>query len=765
MMTRKFSLWAGLGIVGLVGCNLVGGDEAPGPGGSTDDSTVFTRRRSEPPKAVATRLTLKTFDSCQALETYIEDGAVQEMKVALDRIAANGGGPVAQRGGADFNQAGAAPTAPPGGLAAVPPPMSAGGSTAAAPSAYTKTNTQVMGVDEADFVKNDGQRIFVLSGRWLHAVASWPPQSLDRKWGIEIEGQPREMFLDEQGRIVVISEIFEAYKGGPQPPSAGAAVAGPVSSGPAVGIAAPCLADSAGGGGCGGGGAQVTTTKLTVLTTKGVATVEVSHSYLMPGRYVNSRRVGSSVRVVQSDDFSWPLGMRYYPDGKDTTIYGDKDRWKAAVDALRSENEKLIRARVLEDWIPKPRLVRRGNTVIPLGYGCSDFAYSSAPTRMGLLTVATLNLDSPEAQPARTSIVAQPGEVYASKDNLYVANRHWWWFPEAGQKDFTYLHKFDISKPDRAIYRASGGVDGYIVDQFSMDEYKGNFRVATTVSALIRNPQDPSGRSFTQEITNRVNILSEKTGELQMVGAVADLAKGERIYSSRFLGDRGFVVTFRQVDPLFTFDLSNPTAPKKVGELKIPGFSTYIHPLGDNHLLTIGTYVPDPTQTQPGVVRPVGPQRAVQLQIFDVSNLAMPRLAFTQLIGTSSGNSEALQEHKAFNYFPERKLLAIPFTDYMPAQRGANYWDTFVSDIRVFDVDPIKGIMPRGALSMKDVYAQNARQNWVWYYNPAVRRSVMASDPDGNDFVYAISDAGVRVANLKDLTKPLATARFAAPID
>jgi hypothetical protein len=363
--------------------------------------------------------------------------------------------------------------------------------------------------------------------------------------------------------------------------------------------------------------------------------------------------------------------------------------------------------------------------------------------------VATINLATNAID--RTSILAEPGEIYASTSNLYVATRHWWWWPQPGQRDTTYLHKFDITNPDAAVYVASGTVEGHIVDQFSMDEAaSGHFRVVTTITTRVTDPANPQNWWGRLETTNRLSVLGENAGALDVVGRTPDLAPGETVQSSRIIGDKGFVVTYRQVDPLFTFDLTDPTNPRKVGELKVPGFSTYLHPMDANHLLTIGTYVPDPTGGQTD-----WRARALQLAIFDVSDLANPRQTFTQLVGTAYSWSEAQHEHKAFNYFPAKKLLAIPFSDWSYGNSGQFYWDRFVSDLRVYSVDPLTGFTPKGAVSLSDMYQVQQYSNWVYYWTPSVRRSVMA-----DDFVYAISDAGLRVAHISNLSVPLATARF-----
>jgi hypothetical protein len=248
---------------------------------------------------------------------------------------------------------------------------------------------------------------------------------------------------------------------------------------------------------------------------------------------------------------------------------------------------------------------------------------------------------------------------------------------------------------------------------------------------------------------NEVVVLGEAAGALVEVGRSEELAPGERIMSARFVGDIGYVVTFRQTDPLYTLDLSDPTHPTKVGELKVPGFSSYIHPLDATHLLTIGTYIPE--------VQTDWRERHLQLALFDVSDLAHPRQTFTQEVGAAWGWSEAQWDHKAFNYFPAKGLLAIPFADWFTREDGS--WH-FVSDLRVFEVDPQAGFTPKGTLDMADVLYRPSDCEygygcWSWYWTPQIRRSVMA-----DDYVYAVSSGGVRVAHVDALGQPLATATF-----
>jgi len=301
------------------------------------------------------------------------------------------------------------------------------------------------------------------------------------------------------------------------------------------------------------------------------------------------------------------------------------------------------------------------------------------------------------------------------------------------------------------LYLGSGGVEGHIASQFSIDEdVHKNLRVATSIFNRVVDLQTSWGRL---EVSNRISVLSPQSGNLTLVGQTDDFFPGEQIYGVRFVGDRGYVVTFRTVDPLSVFDLRDPVHPTKVGELEVPGFSTYLHPIDDSHLLAIGEYLP-PDNHWSG--------RSVQVSLFDVSDASHPVLSFNQLVGSSSAYSDAQYDHKAFTWFPEKQLLAIPFFDWNASAVGPQYWNQFVSGIRVFGVDPAQGISDKGMLSMRDVYQTVSYRNWSWTWAPMARRGMMASSQT-DVFVYAVSDAGMRSANLAHLDAPLATVLFDPP--
>lgn len=682
-------------------CGVPESEPSPEPEPALDPRSSFPNQPSE-----QRALGLTSFAgpaACADLERHIEDRAVLEMRVSVEtnkRYAlqwfdwrhSNTGG-----GSGSFADAGSAAGGSGGG-------GSAAGT--ASPSDYTTTNTQLAGVDEPDIIKNDGTRLFVASGRRLFTATTWPAASLATRGSVEIGGRPFELFLDGD-RVVVFSHLFE----------------------PSFGAPSWCqqLTD------CGGWYSNATL--VTYLEVSDLAHPTIIATQRVPGRYESARRVGPTMRLVTTAPMLLFDGLQTSVDWEQQKQATTAEHLGRLFDALAELNEGKIRRRDLGTWLPSA-LLTSGSTSATAHLKCSDISTTTASARLGLTSIVSLDMNDPLAF-SRQTLLASVDELYQSSESLYLAQRHWWWWGiggRIGNEDLTYVYRFDLSQPDRVTFVAAGRLAGRPLNQFSFDEHQGVLRVATTVT----NPA-------TWQTVNRVITFGSA---LQELGRTDDLAPGERIMSARFLADTAYVVTFRQVDPLYVIDLSDPANPRKVGELKIPGFSSYIHPLDATHLLTIGTYVPEqPTSSR---------ERHLQLQIFDVSNPSLPRQAHSQLVGQAWGWSEAQSNHKAFNYFPAKGLLAVPFSDWYTDKLGRYQ---FVSDLRVFGVDLVSGFTSKGTLQMKDVLErQDCSQGscWGWYWEPQVRRSVMA-----DDYVYAISSGGVRVAHVDSLSAPIATARFA----
>lgn len=651
----------------------------------------------DPGPGVRPQGSLKAFEgpqACSELESYLEAEAVGHMRTQLQ----------AARDGKGFW----------GGITLLSvDAVREGAVTTSAPSQISQTNLRTSGVDEADLVKHDGTRIVALSGQRLQVLRSWPADQLALQGTLQLPGQPLELFVDGRDRAIVLSLHTQPLQGG--------RVAD-------IGIC-PLL-------GC---GPQQQQLRLIEIDLSNPAQPRITRELTLPGRYLTARKVERSIRLVLADPLALPEGLRWYPEGDDT-LWADKERLRAAWDRLIADNETLIRARSLQDWLPVAQLSSGGQTR-SLPQACSEFAKINAPSKLGLLTVATWNLDQGSLQ--RSSVLAEPGTVYASTRHLYVSTSHWWSWPEIGQTDRSYLHQFDISRPERADYLASGSVEGQVSDSFALDEaVSGHLRVVSTLSRRVADPQNPGNSWGRVDTATRLSVLQRQGGSLVETGRTGDLAPGEHLMSARLMGDRGFIVTFRNIDPLFTLDLSRPEAPRVLGELKIPGFSSYLHPLGPNHLIGVGTYVPEP---EPG--QPVNwAERGLQLSIFDVSDLARPRQTHTLKTGTLQGFSEAQFDHRAFTFLAERGLLALPYASWEPMTREQP-GPQLRSEVQLYRMDPASGIQPLGALDLSDLSGANG---WAM-----ARRSLLA-----DDWLYALSDGGVRVARIDSLRSPAATVRY-----
>jgi len=421
------------------------------------------------------------------------------------------------------------------------------------------------------------------------------------------------------------------------------------------------------------------------------------------------------------------------------------------------EASRIIRASSLDDWVPyvyekvgEEQSSRRLSA-------CGEFYRPGERGGLGVTAILTLDLDQPENSLNTPAIIAQGAIIYSSTENLYVSTYNWFDFRgpmmaemgssrvggasttsndnvsnettpvegietreaalEVGELDehrqATQIHKFDVSKAGGAAeYRGSGRVFGTLLNQFSMDEYEGHLRVATT-----EQQSEPEWRRI-----NQLFVLGEGGPHgLEITGTVGGIAEGESIYAVRFLGTRGFIVTFLQTDPLFTLDLADPQAPRLVGELKIPGFSTYLHPVNNDFLIGIG---------QAGDEN--GLTGGMQLSLFDVSDFAHPKQSDTQSLG---GHSEAGYDHHAFLYWAPESLVAVPVNSWSgEGQR---------SSLELFSLDTESGFGERGAIDHSSFNRDD--------YEAQINRSLIIGDS-----IYSVSPAGLKRNAILDLSEQAA---------
>lgn len=369
-----------------------------------------------------------------------------------------------------------------------------------------------------------------------------------------------------------------------------------------------------------------TDTLLTEVDVRDATAMRVVHTLTVPGSFVDARLIGATARVVitASPPALDVPGPRPVPQPGVPVII---DAFASA--AKTSAAKKNLRARAA-GWLPSGvlRTRRTGRVRKRALVSCRSVRRPARFSGADVLTVLTVDLDRGLPAVDSDAIMSSGDVVYSSAKTLYVAT------PDL---DDTEIHAFDSSQPGASTYEASGRVSGSLLDQFSMSESKGVLRAATTAT------EDG-------DTVSRVTTLQRSSRRLVELGHVGDLGRGERIFAVRFIEDAGYVVTFRQVDPLFTLDLSDPAHPVKRGQLEIPGFSSYLHPVGENLLLGVGQ-----GPTGPGTT-------GTLLSLFDVSDLAHP-VRLQQRTLSMSSTSAVEFDHHAFLWWPKTSLAVLPLTE------------------------------------------------------------------------------------------------------
>ncbi|MEJ7585515.1 MAG: beta-propeller domain-containing protein [Acidimicrobiales bacterium] len=495
--------------------------------------------------------------------------------------------------------------------------------TAGAPSLtagtdYSATNVQEAGVDEPDVVKTDGDRILAVAGGRLHYVdVTGTPR---KRGSLALDGQNggRIELLLYGDRALVIRELYPTVEGpGPMPlpmplPAETTTIA---------------IDDSS-------RGAAFTSaaTEVSVVSLADPDSLEVTDSFTIDGSYQSARLVEGTARVVVTSE---PRGLDFvYPQGP-----GGEDDAEAT-------NRSVIDRSTIDQWLPQ---LRHGNEA-PSPVDCAQVFTPRQFAGIGMVDVVTVAVEG-ELAPTTVSLAGSGATTYASATSLYVAAPAWVDVPKSPTAGdiavapvplTTDIHRFDISGKDDAAYVASGRIPGSVLNQFSMSEHDDRLRVATT-----------EGGNGGDESQSYVRVLAAQGSELVEVGAVGNMGRGEQIHSVRFQGTVGYVVTFRQVDPFYVLDLSDPTKPRVVGELKIPGYSGYLHPLGDGLVLGVG-------QDATGEGRRIG----AKVSLFDVSDPARP--AERAVWSVPGGESGAEWDHHAFLYWPASKLAVLPLSTYQP---------------------------------------------------------------------------------------------------
>ena len=601
---------------------------------------------------------------------------------------------------------------------------------------FSGTNNQEQGVDEADFVKTDGYHIYFVDDGLLHIMDVPEFGEIEHASTTVIEGNPVAMMLNENS-LVVVSTVSSWNIDSDDK-----------------------LAESMGWGGDWNGWRTSILTKFTVFDVSNSTEPEIDRELYIEGSYMTAREVSGSVRAVTHTWMDIPELQTWlnYPKGYWDSDVTEEERLNmrevAALEAI-GHNLEILDEITLEQILPQVH-ERVGDDIITHHMSendCSDFTAPEGALNRGYTSIFTIDLTSEDLDYEADHIVGNWPLVYASEDKLIITESawDWWWFWNNDNLDeATNIHTFDISEPGTTIYAGSGRVEGTIQNQFSISEYEGVVRVATTTGQWgrwwIENPEP-----MESHVINLVNIVDEASGllELREIGRVDGLAYNETIWSARFVEDRAYIVTFENMDPLWTIDLSNQTSPRIMGELEVPGVSTYIHPLSDDAILTIGL---GPGDEETGLGLDWGHTR---LSLFNVSNFSDPQL--TQALSVSPVSdpsdgwswawSEATWEHKAFQYWEPKEMLAIPMNTY----RYNYYYDDagyyhynydWVSKLMIVNVTE-NGLEIYGEVDHSQFYDSDENRWWSSYN---IRRSIFMGD-----YIYAISHGGITVTSLDNL--------------
>ena len=540
---------------------------------------------------------------------------------------------------------------------------------AASPSAptagtdYSTTNVQEAGVDEPDAVKTDGRRLYVAMNSKLYAldVSGEAPRLLGT---LPLDGYGHELLLRGDRILVLSTAGFGGYPG-PMPVEDSAEA--PAAS-PAPYIPVP---------------------PRTMLMEVDTEKLQVVRKLELPGSIVGGRLRGGTARIAIST-----------PTGSDPAEGAPEfRRWMPTMEIERTDDGAT-----------------RRRSLAP----CTSVRRPQIFAGLGLLTLLTIDLDKGIDPIDSDAILADASTVYSSANRMYLATERWV-DPEVIAEDgapagrSTTIHGFDVSSGDATSYVGSGSVRGYLLNQFSLSEHKGVLRAATTEDP----PWLPSG-VVDGESESFVTVLDEVDKRLVQVGRVGGLGKGERIYAVRFVEDVGFVVTFRQTDPLYTLDLSDKTAPRVVGELKIPGYSSYLHPIGDGLMIGVGQDATDTGRTE-----------GAQVSLFDVGDLREPRRLHQKSLGRYA-NTAAEYDHRAFLWWAPTKLLVLPVNSYDDRTES-----TFAGAVGL-SVDR-GGINDAGR-------TEHPKPNEEYYSAPPIVRSLVA-----NGRIYTISYLGVQAGRLDTL--------------
>lgn len=567
---------------------------------------------------------------------------------------------------------------------------------------YSSTNVQVEGVDEGDTVKTDGNTIYSLQNGQVRIIQAYPANKLALLSTLQFDKEftPLELFV-EGNRLVVIGQGFrnlETDDTGNQNPGAADTMK--------LAIWYPR-------------GESETLIRIYKINDKTQPVLEREISF--DGAYLSARKMGNNVYVTGR---KYPLFTPYYIRpyiAVDPVITPD-----AIPATTQAKRKKITRPELTrEQIVPRIRDSRayKGEEIyLPMKriYYFPDFAEAN------YIMVGSFQLDKPNQPVDFKSYLGAGDIVYASAENLYISAAE---YNKDNEDTVTHIYKFALNN-GKVDFSNVGEVPGTPLNQFSLDENQGYFRIATTVNHWTFDGVNGQNQTWN-------NLYTLDSG-MQLKGKLEHLAEGERIYSARFMGNKAYLVTFEQVDPLSVIDLANPEEPKLLGELKIPGFSNYLHPYDENHIMGLGQDTV--ASTTGGAPIPKG----VKLALFDVTDPTHPAEMHSLVIGGKGSYSQAAYDHKALWFDKKRSLLGFPIEE--TASDGSSSPDQWPERIfqgaQVYSVSLEEGFTKKGAITHLD--GNQNEYDWSHY----VQRLLSIGDE-----LYTFSESRLRVNSLKDFSQ------------
>lgn len=579
------------------------------------------------------------------------------------------------------------------------PPVLGDGDTGAVPG-HSETNVQVSGVDEGDLVETDGDFLYVLSGQQLVIADALPAEEMAVSARVNFDGFPFAEYLMGD-RLTVLSH--EYVDGGM--PWWG------IPGGPMIDVASPFFFR--------------TELVVTVFDVADRAAPTVVQETRLDATHVDSRAIGNLLYLVTSGGFGLPAPELTCTPPFDPTDPTKIDPNMTCVYETQDEYLARIEGEVIE--LGMPHYTSQGSDGVPVTGLLTEASEVYRPlvapawNLLSIVVIDTSDDTSPGPEFATSLPTDYASQIYASTENLYVANPTW--RPDATDGEAALLLKFQLDPVARRVdLSAWGEAPGRLLNQFSIDEHEGYLRVATT-------------QGWGPTAANRVVVFAQNGESLEIVGQSDDFAVGEQIFAVRFQGDRAFVVTFLRIDPLFALDLSDPRNPRLAGELEVPGFSNYLQPVGETDLIGIGRNADE-----------FGRVEELQVSLFDVADLNQPALKDRDSVDAADwAYSEATENHHAVGYFPEYGVLAIPVSsaEWVQEDRdGDGVAETSIyrprTELWVWRIDSAadgeEAVQPLGRIE----------------HDSYVRRSVRIGD-----ILYSISDVEIKAHQILDPTVQL----------